>query len=90
MLKQGCTSTHILIRSQEGLKQVKKVLKKLVKKAVILTKSMNIAQVASIAIDFIPVVENGKAAFETAFGYDLVAIEKWEIVIWNRLHMMPM
>ncbi|MEG0258735.1 MAG: pre-toxin TG domain-containing protein [Lysinibacillus sp.] len=63
-------------KAKSVAKAATKALKKVAKKAVVLTKSMSIAQVASIAIDFIPVVGNAKAAFETAFGFDPIAMKK--------------
>lgn len=52
------------------------VAKSATKKAAVAVKSVNINQAISTAADFIPVVGNAKAVFETSFGFDPFTREK--------------
>ena len=64
------TTKKVAKKTKSVAKTVTNAVKKATKKAVIFTKSIDIAQTISLAADFIPIVGNGKAAFETAFGFD--------------------
>ncbi|MGE7129343.1 pre-toxin TG domain-containing protein [Lysinibacillus xylanilyticus] len=53
-----------------------KVAKSATKKAAVFVKSVSISQAISTVADFIPVVGNAKAVFETAFGFNPITGEK--------------
>ncbi|MFJ6267120.1 pre-toxin TG domain-containing protein [Lysinibacillus xylanilyticus] len=75
------TATKKAVKAvKTAAKTAVKVAKSATKKAAVVVKSVSISQAISTAADFIPVVGNAKAVFETAFGFDPITGEKLSAV----------
>ena len=62
------------------VKQVVQGVKSTVNQAIAFTKSGEAKQTLSIIVDFIPFIGNGKAAFESAYGYNPITKEEFSTV----------
>ncbi|MGE8000556.1 YwqJ-related putative deaminase [Lysinibacillus sp. NPDC093190] len=75
------TATKAAVKTvKTAAKTAVKVAKSATKKAAVFVKSVSISQAISTVADFIPIVGNVKAAFETAFGFNPITLEKLSAV----------
>ncbi len=76
--KQAVKKTTTTVKT--ATKKVVKEVKSTVNQAIAFTKSGEAKQTLSIIVDFIPFIGNGKAAFESAYGYNPITKEEFSTV----------